>query len=375
MTNQEKPTYSRNLQYLLECCNITYTQSTYKAGITIPQCNISLSTLKNVLSGRKMSEATARKIASAFSMLLCHPEKRKIFFNDLYLPHDDFTQTFPPSAFIQGKEMSKHINMSLFTNKLYRCYYLVPNSPNNTYMAYFTLIEKNGEYHAYMVRGIQNFDLVPELPHYFKTPTQLAQYIKEKNGDKKTESMHLYEAWNDFSSKPYREDITFTNNRIKIDFHSTEEEPCYSTMFWNTCIPNGLHLDSYIGGSCLIVDTNDGKRGKSICAFKMGLEAIEKIDPKQAKIINKGPLIPNSLRVIKELCMDTNTGIMTVDNSDDNRWYRFIQGDNYRGHVDTLYENVNVEQLIDSLIKIKADYEKQLDELKNYIKDIKNSTI
>ena len=51
MTNQEKPTYSRNLQYLLECCNITYTQSTYKAGITIPQCNFSLSTLKNVLSG------------------------------------------------------------------------------------------------------------------------------------------------------------------------------------------------------------------------------------------------------------------------------------------------------------------------------------
>ncbi len=371
MANHSKPNYSENFNYLLECCNITYTQSTYKAGLTIPHCNLGLSTIKKIRSGDNMSDATARKIASAFSLLLLHPEKRKLFAEDLYLPPDTFSTKFPASAFIQDKTKTAPTNMSLFTNKLYRCYYVMPNSPNSCYMAYFKLFENKGYYHAYMVRGIQDFDLVSELPNLFDEPHRIAQYITEKNGDKKTESMHLYEAWNDLSSHSRREDITYTNNRIKIDFHSIEDEPCYSTMFWNTCIPNGMQLESYIGGSCLMIDTNDGKRGKNISAFKMGLEAVENIPASQQAIIKKGALIHDSLRVINELRLECNDGIMTLDNSDDNRWYRFIQGDSYRGHADTRYDDVNVESLVTSLVRLKADYERQLDDLKNYIKDIK----
>lgn len=185
MANHSKPNYSENFNYLLECCNITYTQSTYKAGLTIPHCNLGLSTIKKIRSGDNMSDATARKIASAFSLLLLHPEKRKLFAEDLYLPPDTFSTKFPASDFIQDKTQTAPTNMSLFTNKLYRCYYVMPNSPNSCYMAYFKLFENKGYYHAYMVRGIQDFDLVSELPNLFDEPHRIAQYITEKNGDKK----------------------------------------------------------------------------------------------------------------------------------------------------------------------------------------------
>ena len=321
-----------------------------------------------------MSDATARKIASAFSLLLIHPETRKLFAEDLYLSPEDFRKQFPASNFIQDLKSQSYINMQLFTNKLYCCYYVVPNSPNSAYMGYFKLFENDGHYHAYMVRGIQDFDLVPEIPNLFDTPELLPQYISDKNGDKKTESMHLYEAWNDESISNRHEDITFTNNRIKIDFHSIEDEPCYSTMIWNTCIPNGMHLETYIGGSSLIVDTNDGRRGKNISSFKMGLEAIEKIPSSQEKIIKKGPLVHDSMRVIRELTLDSVDGLMSLDNSDDNRWYRFIQNDSYRGKTNTQYEDVNVEKLVESLVLLKADYERQMDDLKNTIRELKKGT-
>lgn len=371
MSTKNKPNYSINLEHLLECCNITYTQSTYKPGFTIPQCNIGLSTLKKARSGAGMSDATARKIASAFSLLLVHPETKKLFVDDLYLPPNDFRTQFPASDFIQDQKNQSYVNMQLFTNKLYRCYYVMPNSPNSAYMGYFKLFEQEGIYHAYMVRGIQDFDLAPEIPNLIDSPKELIQLIIDKNGDKKTESMHLYEAWND----ERREDITFTNNRIKIDFHSLEDEPCYSTMFWNTCIPNGMHLESYIGGSALIVDTNDGRRGKNISAFKMGLEAIEKIPESQEKIIKKGPLVHDSMRVIRELTLDSIDGRMSLDNSDDNRWYRFIQNDSYRGVATTQYEDVNVEKLVESLVRLKDDYERQMDDLKNTIRELKKGAV
>lgn len=228
-----------------------------------------------------------------------------------------------------------------------------------------------------MVRGIQDFDLkfVSEIKKLFDTPELLAEHIRNQKRDKQTESIHLYEAWNDDSISNRREDITFTNNRIKIDFRSTEDDPCYSTMIWNTCIPNGMHLETYIGGSSLIVDTNDGKRGKNIHSFKMGLEAIEDIPASQEEIIKKGPLNRNSMRVIRELTLDSVDGLMSLDNSDDNRWYRFIQNDSYRSPQNTQYEDVNVEKLVESLILLKADYERQIDDLKNTIRELKKGEL
>lgn len=248
---------------------------------------------------------------------------------------------------------------------------MMPNSPNSAYMACFKLFEKNGHYHAYMVREIQGFHLVEKVESLFKTPEELSQYTTAKTDDKRTKSIHLYEAWNDTSSSNRHEDITFTSNRIKIDFHSVEDDPCYFSMFWNICLPNGMSLDSYIGGSALIVDMNDGRRGKNISAFKMGLEAIESIPSTQKKIIDKGPLLHDSIRVIQELTLDSVDGRMTLDNGDDNRWFHFIQNDTYRGTADHRYDDVNVEHLISSLVRLKADYERQLDDLKNTIKDLK----
>lgn len=377
MTSQNKPNYSINLEYLLDCCNIEYTQQSYKQKKAIPQCDIGLSTLKKARSGNGISNRTAGKIARAFSLLLIHPENQRIYAEDLYLPPEDFKKQFPASNFIKDLKSPSYINMQLFTNKLYRCYYMVPNSPNSAYMGYFKLFEKDGYYHAYMVRGIQDFDLpfVSEIKKLFDTPESLAEHIRNKDEDKQTESIHLYEAWNDDSISNRREDITFTNNRIKIDFRSTEDDPCYSTMIWNTCIPNGMHLETYIGGSSLIVDTNDGKRGKNIHSFKMGLEAIEDIPASQKKIIKIGPLNRNSMRVIRELTLDSVDGLMSLDNSDDNRWYRFIQNDSYRSPKNTQYEDVNVEKLVESLILLKADYERQIDDLKNTIRELKKGEL
>lgn len=370
MSNQEKPNYSINIDYLLECCNITFTQSKYVPGTTIPHCNIGLSTLKKARLGYGMSTATAQKLSTAFSRLLIHPETRRIFAEDLDLPEDKFKQLFPSSSFVQNHKNLSYINVGLFTNKLFRGYYLVPNSPNSAYMAYFKLFEKNNQYHAYMIRGIQDFDLVPELPFLFKTPEKLYEFIENKYGNKKTESMHLYEAWNDDSAGNRREDITITANRIMINFHSVETEPCYSTMIWNITTSVTMNIETYIGGSALIFDTNDGSRGKNICAFKMGLEAIEDIPMSQQEIIKKGPLIHDSSRVIRELSLETVDGRLVFPDGDDNRWYRFIQNDNYRGKMN-LSTDINVESLIKSLVNLKTDYEQQLDELKSTIWDIK----
>ena len=93
-------------------------------------------------------------------------------------------------------------------------------------------------------------------------------------------------------------DISFTKNCITINFHSIEEDPCFCTMFWNVHAAVKLKLSSYIGGSALIVDTNDGNRNKNISAFKMGLEAVEDIPISQHAITQKGPLVPDSLRLI-----------------------------------------------------------------------------
>lgn len=375
-----KENYSINIKYMIdECLGINYTEKTYDPNVTIPRLDIGFSTLKTILSGKGkktksgkvVSERTIQKIANAFSQLLVHPEERKIYPEDLDLEPETFKNLFPASSFIQKLNSHTSINMMIFTNKLYRCYYMMPNSPHKAYMAYFKLIEEQGQYKAFLVRGIQDFSLTPEIQHYFETPEQLEKCIKQINGGKETESIHLYKASNDASRGHRREEITFTRNCIKIDFHSVEDDPCYSTMFWNICIPIGMQLTTYIGGSALIVDTNDGKRGKNICSFKMGLEAIEDIPPTQHTIITKGPLVSDAPQLIKELVLESSNGLMALDNSDDNRWYRFIQGDNYREKVYDRYADIDINELISSLSSIKADYQRELDELRRYIKIIK----
>lgn len=225
-----------------------------------------------------------------------------------------------------------------------------------------------------MVRGIQDLDDMEWIKYYInEEPDQLSRAVQDHyNKKKRIESIHVYQAENNASRG--RQDITFTKRCIKIDFHSIEDTPCYCTMFWNTYMANSLKVNSYIGGSSLIVDTNDGKRGKSICAFKMGLEAIESIPADQLAIIEKGPLLKNSPRVISEMSLEAVDGIITLDDSDDNHFYRFIQGDGYRGFTVPKYEDVDVESLVASLFKLKSDYERELDDLKRYVHSMKSKT-
>lgn len=371
MTDYKKPEYSFIFDYLLQCTNITFKNSQYVAGESIPGLDLGLSTIKKIRSGSEISETSANKIASAFSAKLIHPEERRIFRDDiLCLSLDSFKESFPPAAFIQ-ESAANYVNMSLFTNKMYRGYYMVPNSPHSVYMAYFKLFEKNGHYSAYMVRGIQDFEDAKGIDYCMnQNPEQLSRFIQDKcnNGNKRVESIHVYKAEN--STHKGKQDITFTNKCIKIDFHSIEDDPSYCTMFWNIHITNAANVKSYIGGSSLIVDTNDGKRGKNICAFKMGLEAIEAISDSQLEIVRKGPLLKNSPRVVSELSLKSVDGIFSLDDSDDTHFYNFIKQDRYRGNLK--YEDINVESLVTSLFKLKADYEQELDYLKQYIDKLKD---
>ena len=378
MTNDAKPNYSINFEYMLRMLGITYTKPSYTPGKTIPRLDLAFSTIKIVRSGKGpvtksgkvVSDKVLQKIVDAFSLLLTHPEERRITVRDLDLDPKEFSKLFPQSAFIQDIKSHLSVNMTVFTNKLYRCYYMMPNSPHKAFMAYFKLIEKDGQYEAWLVRGIRDFSLANDIRNLFETPEELEQCINQKEGGKEAESMHLYKAWNDVSRGHRREDISFTKNCIKIDFHSVEDEPCHATMYWNICIPVGMQLTSYIGGSALMVDTNDGKRGKNICSFKMGLEAIEDIPTSQRMIVEQGPIVSDAPQLIQELVLDSNHGIMALDNSDDNRWYRFIQGDSYRKEKYDRYADVDVDALITSLVKLKTDYQHELSELRKLVKSI-----
>lgn len=116
-----------------------------------------------------------------------------------------------------------------------------------------------------------------------------------------------------------------------------------------------------------MVDTNDGKREKNICSFKMGLEAIEDIPSSQQAIVEQGPLVSDSPQLIQELVLKSNHGLMSLDNSDDNRWYRFIQGDSYREKIYDRYADVDISKLMSDLVRLRADYQRELYELKKLV--------
>jgi hypothetical protein len=79
----------------------------------------------------------------------------------------------------------------------------------------------------------------------------------------------------------------------------------------------------------------------------MGLEAIEDIPKSQRMIVEQGPIVSDAPQLIQELVLDSNHGIMALDNSDDNRWYRFIQGDSYRKEKYDRYADVDVDVDVD----------------------------
>lgn len=190
----------------------------------------------------------------------------------------------------------------------------------------------------------------------FDTPNNLKKAFahEQKNfiNNKQLESLNLYTA--------EHEDILFTNNCIRIHFTSMEADPCRCTMFWNIRIVNEVKRKTYIGGSALVVDTNDGRRGRDIAAFKMGLEHITNSET------DKKPFHTNSLQLIAELSLPTKNGVMTVDNSDDSHWFRFLQEDINRDDSSDLFKDIDMHNLVRSLLELRSSYAVEVERLKAY---------
>lgn len=365
LTPDETKNCSENITYLIKCIfpNGTMPSKSYKKGKTIPGLDISLSTLNNARRGAYISNNTASKIASAFSFYCTGSNNNgMIKIEDLMSDPENFKKKFPPNCFKQKEENKKSVDLTLFSNKIYRGYYMLRNSSYKAYMAYFWFFEeKNGSYSAAMLRGISDFEDVKEFTKEFKDIKQIRSCFKDKVHEykkrKSTASIHFYFA------EP--ENIRYSPSCIQINFRTEEAAACYSTMYWNIDIVSKSAQSVYAGGSALMVDTNEGARGKDICAFKFGLECIE-------NLIEKAPLNNTAPQVIAELMPKTKNGILLVDNADDANWYRFISEKTFRNNTPEAYLKVDPLQLIMNLANLEHKCALRYDELNELVTKVKD---
>lgn len=345
-----------NISYVLNLIAPSLQISKYKPGFPFPSITCSLSTFKNTYYRGNTSDKTLEMFANAFTSALREQDGTGITLSHLKMPHKKFAELFSENKFTKDVSHSD-VKLDLFVNKLYRCYFMVSSSPSNALMGYFKLYKTNDKMTAIFLRGIQDFELIKELLTYFYSVEELHKGLDKLDQkfktDKRLESLLLYEA--------YSKDISITSNRIKIDFHSIgSDDPCYCTMFWNINIPNNVGISNYIGGSALMVDTNDGKRGRVISAYKIGLEATENTGiPGKA---SAEPIRSDADELIQLLQVPVKNGVMAIDNADDDRWYRFLQ--DYNSHYTN---NKSTDQT--------AELIKALNDLKNEISDIKQQLI
>lgn len=153
MTKKNSETYGNNIKYLIDCVSPAFTLSKYVPKQTFYNLNISLSTLKKALYGENLSVKTARQIADSFCHYLSDSTKNSLAAEDLYLPTNDFKDKFPKECFTQTYTFHPFDNIALFTNQLFRCYYMVSHSAYHAYAGYFKLFETKGKYYACMILG------------------------------------------------------------------------------------------------------------------------------------------------------------------------------------------------------------------------------
>lgn len=356
-----------NLKYLLTCVLSTESipKSEYIKNVTIPGLNIGISTLNNARNGRFVSDNVFKMIASSFSFFYTGSEnKGRITEEDLKLNPKEFKDKFPENSFQKKEPEKKQTELTLFTNKRYRGYYMLRNSSYKTYMAYFWFFEKKGKYSAAMLRGISDFNEIPDFGYKFKDVAEIKKCFKDLlpalEKKKSTSSIHLYLAEHN--------DIRYSPSCIQINFQTEEAVACYSTMYWNINIASISQQSSYIGGSALMVDTNEGTRGKDICAFKLGLECIDILG-------KKSPLNNTAPQVIAELMPKTKNGILLIDNADDANWYRFIGEGAFRSNSPGVVLDKNeIHQIINRLANLERDYRLRLDEADSLVNTLKEMT-
>lgn len=114
-----------------------------------------------------------------------------------------------------------------------------------------------------------------------------------------------------------------------------------------------------------MVDTNEGTRGKDICAFKLGLECIDTLG-------KKSPLNNTAPQVIAELMPKTKNGILLIDNADDANWYRFIGEDTFRDtSLESFLDRDAVLAIVGRLASLERDYKLRLDDATNLVNTLK----
>ena len=356
-----------NLKYLLTCVlsKNSVPRSVYKQNETIPGLDISFSTLNNARNGLYVSKDTIEMIASSFSFFYTGSENDgHITKDDLKLNPKEFKNKFPKNSFQKKEPEKKQTELTLFTNKRYRGYYMLRNSSYKAYMAYFWFFEKKGEYSAAMLRGISDFNEIPDFGYKFKDVNEIRKRFKsllpELEKKKSTSSIHLYLAEN--------KNIRCSPSCIQINFRTEEAVACYSTMYWNIDIVSISNQSSYIGGSALMVNTNEGTRGKDICAFKLGLECTDTLG-------KKSPFNNTAPQVIAELMPKTKNGILLIDNADDANWYRFIGENIFRSNSPGVVLDKNeIHQIINRLANLERNYRLRLDEADSLVNTLKEMT-
>lgn len=57
---------------------------------------------------------------------------------------------------------------------------------------------------------------------------------------------------------------------------------------------------------------------------------------------------------------------MTVDNSDDSHWFRFLQEDINRDDSSDLFKDIDMHNLVRSLLELRSSYAVEVERLKAY---------
>ena len=121
-------------------------------------------------------------------------------------------------------------------------------------------------------------------------------------------------------------------------------------------------IKSYIGGSALAIDTNEGLRGKSITAFKVGLEALEKTPLEDLVTTPMNLLRPELLAELRR-ATDEENGMTVIDNADDHKFFTCLRRNDIRQDFD--YSTVDVPRLIRDLMQLRHEMTIQLSHLKS----------
>ena len=345
---------------------------------------ISLSSFKQAYtrSQKEPSDDTLAKIVSSFSHYLDSDIYKHLTVDSLFEAPSKFKERFPKSKISEGYK-ERNLRTEFYIEKFFRIYYTVFNTHEEAYYGFFKIFEKNGTYSARLLKGLQseNDEQIKELRGLFQknNPEKISETFKamtnknELTKKKTIEACHLYEA--------DHKKIKITSECITIEFESTDQ--CRIFMIWNTEISNRYSgLNSYIGGSVMLVETNNGKRGKVIASYKAGLEQPENLKralrdkghstDKKDKNPEETPLNIESMDLIDILSLESKNGWQVLDNADDSLWYRFLLEPKHRTKRDISYSPGEIQIIARQILKMEQEQKECIDRLKEFEEKLEN---